>query len=137
MADYRAELEALDAEITEMLAPIPDESRVLVTSHESLNYFADRYHFEVVGTVIPAMSTMAETNAADLADLAERIEERGVTAIFTDGATSNADAEALGERLGVAVVPLVTDSLTTDADTDTYVEMMRHNATLVAEQLVP
>ena len=137
VADYRAELEALDTEITELLAPIPDESRVLVTSHESLSYFADRYDFEVIGTVIPSMSTMAETNAADLAELADEIEYHGVTAIFTDAAASSADAEALGERLGVSVVALVTDSLTDDADSDTYVEMMRHNATLIAEQLAP
>ncbi|MCB0965800.1 MAG: zinc ABC transporter substrate-binding protein [Ilumatobacter sp.] len=135
--EYRAELESLDAEIESMLAPIPDDARVLVTSHESLAYFADRYGFEIVGTVIPSMSTMAETNAADLAELSDEIERHGVEVIFTEEMSSAADAEALADRLGVAVVPLVTDSLTDDPDTDTYVEMMRHNAGLIAEQLVP
>ena len=135
--EYRAELEALDAEIESMLAAIPDDARVLVTSHESLAYFADRYGFEVVGTVIPSMTTMAETNAADLAELAEEIEYHGVEVIFTEEQASTAEADALADRLGVAVVPLVTDSLTDDPDRDTYVEMMRTNATLIAEQLAP
>jgi len=132
---YRAELEELDGEIAGMLAAIPAADRVMVTSHDSLAYFADRYDFEIVGTVIPSTNTLAQTNAADLADLAETIERRGVTAIFTEQLESTADAEALAERLDVRVVPLVTDALTDDAPT--YIEMMRGNATSIAEALTP
>jgi zinc/manganese transport system substrate-binding protein len=135
--EYRAELVALDAAIEALLADIPDDARVLVTSHDSLAYFADRYGFEIVGTVIPSTSTLAETNAADLAELADAIEARNVPAIFTEELESTSDADALAERLGVQVVPIVTDSLTDDPATDTYVEMMRHNATLIAEALAP
>jgi zinc/manganese transport system substrate-binding protein len=135
--EYRAELVALDAEIEALLADLPDDARVLVTSHDSLAYFADRYGFEIVGTVIPSTSTLAETNAADLAELADAIEVRNVPAIFTEELESTADADALAERLGVRVVPIVTDSLTDDPATDTYVEMMRHNASLIAQALAP
>ena len=135
--EFAAELTALDAEITELLADIPPAQRVLVTSHDSLAYFADRYDLEVIGTVIPSTNTLAQTNAADLADLADLIEARGVPAIFTEALESTADADALAERLGVAVVPLVTDALTDDPATDTYVEMMRSNATQIAEALTP
>jgi zinc/manganese transport system substrate-binding protein len=135
--DYRSELVALDAEIEDLLAGVPADSRVLVTSHDSLAYFADRYDFEIVGTVIPSTSTLAETNAADLGELAETIEARNVPAIFTEELESTADADALAERLGVQVVPIVTDSLTDDPDSDTYVEMMRHNARLIAGALAP
>ena len=136
-AAYAAELTELDADITGLLADIPPAQRVMVTSHDSLAYFADRYDLEVIGTVIPSTSTMAETNAADLADLADLIEECGVRAIFTEALESTADADALAERLGVDVVPLVTDALTDDPDTDTYVEMMRSNATRIADALTP
>ena len=132
---YAAELTDLDAEITELLADIPPARRIMVTSHDALAYFADRYDLEVIGTVIPSTNTLAQTNAADLADLADLIEERGVPAIFTEELESTADADALAERLSVAVVPLVTDALTDDADT--YVEMMRSNATKIAEALTP
>ena len=136
-ADYRAELLALDAEITELLAPIPAASRLMVTSHDSLAYFAYRYDLEIVGTVIPSTNTLAETNAADLAALADTIEARGVRVVFTEQLESSNDADRLAERLGVRVIPLVTDALTDDPATDTYVEMMRTNATAIAEALAP
>jgi zinc/manganese transport system substrate-binding protein len=135
--EYRAELLALDDDITATLAVVPDTSRVLVTSHDSLEYFADRYGFEIIGTVIASTNTLAETNAADLATLADVIEQYNVPAIFTEELESTADADALAARLGVEVVPLVTDSLTDDPDTDTYLEMMRHNAAAIAAALEP
>jgi ABC-type Zn uptake system ZnuABC Zn-binding protein ZnuA len=134
---YGEQLRALDREIAACIERIPAERRKLVTSHDSLAYFADRYGFEVVGTVIPASNTLAETSAADLAALADVIEQRGVPAIFTEQLESTADADALAERLGVRIVPLVTDSLVDDPAGDTYVEMLRANATKIAEALAP
>jgi ABC-type Zn uptake system ZnuABC Zn-binding protein ZnuA len=135
--DYRAELLALDAEIVALIDSVPAEDRVMVTSHDSLAYFAERYGIEIVGTVIPSTNTLAETNAADLASLEDLIAERGVTAVFTERLESSNDADQLAERLGVTVVALVTDALTDDPATDTYVEMMRSNATAIAKALTP
>ena len=128
--DYRSELTALDAEISELVASVPTTSRNLVTNHDALGYFADRYDFTVIGTVIPSTSTMAATNPADLADLAALIEESGVTTIFTDAESSDVDAAALAERLdGVRVTPLLTGSLTSGVeDGRDYVTLMRTNA---------
>lgn len=134
---YVQDLLQLDAEITELLAPIPAASRLMVTSHDSLAYFADRYDLEIVGTVIPSTNTLAETNAADLAALADTIEALGVRVVFTEQLESSNDADRLAERLGVRVVPLVTDAITDDPATDTYVEMMRSNATAIARALTP
>lgn len=135
--DYVLELERLDQDIAELLAPIPADGRVMVTSHDSLAYFADRYDIEIVGTVIPSTNTLAETSAADLAALADLIDERGVRAIFTERLESSGDADALADRLGVQVVPLVTDALTDDPASDTYLEMMRSNAESIAQALAP
>ncbi len=104
-SDYGAELEQLDREISDLIGAVPAADRLMVTSHDSLAYFADRYDLEIVGTVIPSTNTLAQTDAAGLADLADVIEERGVTAIFTEELESTADAEALADRLGVARRP--------------------------------
>lgn len=130
---YRAELLDLDAELLEILAAVPAADRLLVTSHDSLAYLAARYGFEVVGTVIPSTSTMAESSAGQLADLARLVEARSVPAIFTDAFESVDDAEALASRLGIPLVPLVTGALTDTAPT--YAEMMRSNATTIADAL--
>ncbi len=132
--DYMDELEALDGEIRATLAVIRDDARYLVTNHDAFGYFANRYDFEVVGTVIPSLSTLAETNPADLADLAAVIEELDIPTVFSEEQTSARDAEALADAIpGLTVVALDTGSLR-DTDDD-YLSMMRRNATAIAEAL--
>ena len=135
--EYVAELEALDTEMEATLDVVPPERRLLVTNHEVFAYFADRFDFEVVGAVIPSLTTGAQASAADLDDLAALIDETGVPAIFaeTTGSTELADALA-GEVGDVEVVELFTESLGDEGSgAETYLEMMRTNADLVAGAL--
>lgn len=134
---YVAELEALDAEVAELTSSVPPERRVLVTNHDSLDYFADRYGFEVLGTVIPGPGTLAETNPADLEALARAVAEAGVPAVFAEEQHSDADAEALADRVGdVEVVTLHTDALgESGSGAETYLEMIRSNGEQVAAAL--
>ena len=44
---------------------IPAERRLLVTNHEALGYFAKRYGFEIVDTIIASLSSEAGTSAQD------------------------------------------------------------------------
>ena len=136
--DYVAELDALDAEIVNLVDGIPAENRVLVTNHEVFGYFADRYGFEVIGAVIPSGSTADAVSAGELAELAEVLEEEGVPAIFGDTSASNAVAETLAAEVGgeVAVIELFSESLG-DADSEgaTYIDMVRTNANRISEAL--
>lgn len=135
---YAAELTALDAEIDLLLAGIADDQRRIVTNHEAFGYFADRYRFEVIGTVIPGGSTLAESSAADLADLVAEIEEEGVTAIFAENTNPSALAEAVAGELGteISVYELYSDSLgEPGSPAETYIGMIRANAQTVASAL--
>jgi zinc/manganese transport system substrate-binding protein len=134
-SDYRAQLVALDHELTQRFTDIPVSNRVLVTSHDSLEYFARRYELDIVGAVIASTNTMAETNPADLAKLADLIAAKGVTTIFTEQLESTADAEALAARLDVAVVALITDALSDEPPGDTYIGMLRSNAEAIASAI--
>ena len=132
--DFIDELEALDTEIADDLSAVPSDRRFLVTNHDALGYFAERYGFEVVGTVIPSLSTLAETNPADLADLAAIIEELDIPTVFSEVQASARDADALADAIpGLTVVALDTGSLR-DTDDD-YLSMMRRNVTAIAEAL--
>ena len=51
---------------------LPRGARKLVTDHDALGYFASRYGLEVVGTVIPAHTTVAQPSAGELAELARQ-----------------------------------------------------------------
>lgn len=134
---YLAELADLHRDITESLAPVPAAQRKLVTNHDSLGYFADRYDFEVIGTVIPATTTLAEPSPADLEELAHVIEENGVPAIFAEALHGAGEATALAEHLdGVTIASLYTGALgEAGSGAETYVAMMRHNARTIAGAL--
>jgi ABC-type Zn uptake system ZnuABC Zn-binding protein ZnuA len=134
---YIAELNELDAEVSEILSSLTDEQRVLVTNHEVFGYFADNYGFEVVGSVIPSGTTADGANAQALAELAEVISAEGVPAIFADTSSSDELVQTLADEVGdIEVVELFSESLG-DADSDggTYIDMVRANANRIAGAL--
>ncbi|MBP1626783.1 MAG: zinc/manganese transport system substrate-binding protein [Holophagaceae bacterium] len=107
-------LDALDLEIRKTVDALPVERRKLVTGHESLGYFAQRYGFTLVGAVIPGMSTEGAGSAASMARLKRLIREQGVTAIFTEVGTSPRTVEALARETQVRALPLATHTLPAD-----------------------
>ncbi len=137
IAAYTDELTALDAELAAVVAELADDRRLLVTNHHSLGYFADRYGFEVIGTVIPSATSLASTNPADLERLAAQITAAGVPAIFAETQHSSEDTEALADRLdGVEVVTLQTDTLgKPGSDTATYVGWLRATTQQIIDAL--
>ena len=137
LASYLAELEAVDAEVAAKVEQLPAESRELVTNHEALGYFADRYGFEVIGTVIPTPASMAQASPAQLEELAEIIEHAGIKAIFAETLHSVDDVEALAARVGdVEVVTLYTGSLgPSGSGAEDYLGFLLTNADLIVDAL--
>ncbi len=134
---YSGELAALDLEIAALLGELPADHRLLVSSHDSLPWFADRYGFEVVGTVVGSSSTLAQARPAHLEELADLMVERSIPAIFTEVGEASPDSEALADRIGgVVVVPLYTEALgPSGSGADSYIGLMRTNAQRVADGL--
>jgi ABC-type Zn uptake system ZnuABC Zn-binding protein ZnuA len=134
-AAYIAELETLDAWVMEQVATLPEDQRRLVTSHEALAYYANRYGLELIGTAFGSLSTEAgDPAAADIAALVAEIQAQNVPAIFAEN-TSNPDLmEAVAAEAGVTLAPtLYTDALgPAGSGVDTYVDLIRTNT----EQIV-
>jgi zinc/manganese transport system substrate-binding protein len=131
-ADLENRLDSLHNEISKIVAAIPQENRKLVTGHESMGYFAWRYGFELIGVIIPSLSSQAGVSAADLAELKKAIEDNQVKKIFTELGTSPAVANAIGEETGVKVVVLPTHTLPADGS---YFTFMRNLATVITDTL--
>lgn len=123
-ADLQQRLVDLDAEARETLAVVPETGRKLVTGHESMGYFADRYGFQIVGTVIPGLSSQGEVSAGELAALKAQIEAEGVSAIFTEIGTPAAVVEAVGRETGVEVVELPSHTLPDDGSYFTFIRQV-------------
>jgi zinc/manganese transport system substrate-binding protein len=132
---YVEKLRALDDEIERCMRRVPPEKRKLVTTHDSLGYFAERYGVEVVGSVIPALSTQAQPSAKDVDDLVDQIEDQGVEAIFPEAAVSERLQRAISRESGAEVGrELWTDSLGGEGSgAETYIDAMRVNADALAE----
>jgi zinc/manganese transport system substrate-binding protein len=122
-------LAALDSEIKQIMSGFTCE---LVSGHDEMGYFADRYSCEVIGAVIPSLSTTSEASAGELADLKAEVEARGVAAIFTGLGTSPDVAEQLASELGVKAVTLSTHFLDGAAN---YQEFMLRMVNQIAEAL--
>ncbi len=134
---YDAELAAVASDMEAILAVVPADNRLLVTSHDSLAYFARRFDFTVIGAVIPSTSTMAEADPASLAALAELIETTGVRSIFAEPEHSADETTALADRVaGVDVVLIHTGTLgEAGSGSDTYAGFLRTNAQIIADSL--
>ncbi|HRL10629.1 MAG TPA: metal ABC transporter substrate-binding protein [Aggregatilineales bacterium] len=137
-ANTAAYIEALDGLAHDFIAPsvatIPDGQRVLVTNHGTLGYFAARYGFEVVGTVIPGASTSAEPSAEQVAALVDTVRAEGVLAIFADSTVNTRLAEQVASETGVQFVRLYTDSFG-DNEASNYVDYIRYNVSAIVTVL--
>jgi ABC-type Zn uptake system ZnuABC Zn-binding protein ZnuA len=135
---YLAKLAALDGEIMTTVNTLPKENRKLVTSHDALGYFAQRYGFEIVGSVIASLSTEAgEPSAQDIVALVNGIRQQGVKAIFLESQSNPKLVERVASEAGVVIGPeLYTDALgATGSAGATYIDAMRHNARVIVEAL--
>lgn len=133
---YSAELTALDVWIKEQVDLIPVEKKLLVTNHGAFGYFAERYGFTVVGTVIESFSSDASPSAQQMADLIDQIKSSGAPAIFLDAADNRALAQQIAEESGaVLVTDLHLESLTDGDPAANYIDMMKYNVTQIVNAL--
>lgn len=130
---YSAELQKLDDDIRARFAAIPAAERKLVTDHDNLGYLADAYDFTVLGAVVPSLSTMASPSAQELAALQDQIKAEGARVILVGTTVNPATAQQMAQDTGAHVVTIYTDSLSDAAGpAATYLDMMRHNAEVIA-----
>ena len=135
---YRSRILEANDEITSMIEAVPPGRRMMVTNHFSYGYYADRYGITLLGTVIPAATTGAETSAADFAALVDLLEREGVSVVFGSTTEPTTLAEALSEEVGyeVKVVKLYTGSLgEAGSGAETYIDMMLSSTRLIVENL--
>ena len=107
--DLTTKLQVLDGEVESIIKSL-DECK-LVSGHDEMGYFADRYGCEVIGVIIPSFTTTSEATAGELAELKKLVEQNKVPAIFTGLGVSPDTANQLAKELGVEAVTLSTHYL--------------------------
>ena len=131
---YIAELAALDAEIREAVAALP-EGALVITSHDAFRYFTHAYGLAFDAPV--GTSTEVEATARDVARLIETIRANDIRAVFAESLTDARLIEQIAREAGVPVAgTLYSDALSPpDGPAGTYIDMMRHNISLISEGL--
>jgi len=117
--ELAASLLSLDAQVADLITALG--SCTIVTGHDELGYFADRYGCEVVGAVIPSFSTTAEASAGELSDLKDLIEQYDVKTLFTSLGTSSDVVERLVSELDIRAVELTTHFMSGAQSYDAFV----------------
>ena len=133
---YIAKLQALDGWIQDQVAQIPSDRRLLVTDHESLGYFSQRYGFTVIGEILQSVSSVASPSAQQIAALIDQIKATKAPAVFLDASDNPNLAKQIAEETDVKVVTdLHLESLTDGPPAGTYVDMMKYDISQIVSAL--
>ena len=133
---YRTRLDELDTWAKGEVETIPAENRKLVTDHDTFGYLAAHYGFDLIGAVLPSVSSDAEPSAQQLADVIALIRENSVPAVFVSNEVNATLARQVGEDTGAKLIPVYVESLTTGGrEADTYEAFMRYNIGRIVEGL--
>ena len=137
---YKAQLEALHAYGSASIDTIPEQSRILVTSHDAFNYFGRAYGLDVQG--VQGLSTESEAGLQRINELVDLLVEKKVSAVFIESSVprKNIDSLVEGARAkghDVAVGgELYSDAMGESGTYEgTYIGMLDHNITLVTRGL--
>ncbi|MSR49090.1 MAG: hypothetical protein EXS07_03480 [Gemmataceae bacterium] len=135
---YLKRLEELDLWVLAQVEMLPKDQRKLVTCHDTFGYFANRYGFQVLGTLLSSFSTEAsDPSPVTFAKLVESIKAAKVPAIFAENIQNPKVMERLASEAGVKLAPpLFTDALgKPGSQGDTYENMIRSNVTTIVDAL--
>ena len=124
------ELAALDTELLSLFSAI--DNCQLVTGHNELGYFVDRYGCTVVAAIISSTSTNAEASARNTEFVIDVIKTHSAKVIFTSLGTNPKTAEQVAREADAQLVTISTHFLGTSND---YVAFMRTLGTTIATSL--
>jgi zinc/manganese transport system substrate-binding protein len=124
---YLAKLDALDREVREAIAKIPESRRKVISTHDAFGYFAAAYGVEFIAPL--GVSTESEASARDIAGIISQIRTSKIPAVFLENISDPRLIRRISAETGAKVGgTLYSDSLTGEkGDAPTYIDMVRHN----------
>ncbi|MFT4521630.1 MAG: manganese/zinc/iron transport system substrate-binding protein [Bacteroidia bacterium] len=137
---YLAEIDSVHTVCMNLVASLPIEKRILITSHDAFSYFGQRYNFEVRG--LQGISTLSESGLKDVTDMVNYIINNKVKAVFIENSVPQKALKSVLEgcqekgnevRIGGE---LFSDALGADRTPEgTYLGMLHYNVSTVVSAL--
>jgi zinc/manganese transport system substrate-binding protein len=124
---YLAKLDALDREVREAVAQIPEARRKVISTHDAFGYFAAAYGIAFIAP--QGVSTESEPSARDIAAIITQIRTGKIPAVFLENISDPRLMRRISAETGARIGgTLVSDSLTAEnGAAPTYIDMVRHN----------
>ena len=131
--NYKDKLNALDLETKNLIATIPSDQRIFITTHEALGYLEARYDLEVKATVIPSITTEDTATPKQLVHVIEEIKEHGIKVLFMESESPTKSAEVIAQETGIDLVSgLWVETL---QEGQSYIDFMKSNVNIIVENL--
>ena len=134
-AAYVTEIESLDSQVKAMINALPESARTIITSHDAFQYFGRDYGLTFLAP--QGLSTDSEASARDVAQLIEQIRAEGIAAVFVENVADPRLLQQIATETGTTVGGELYPGALSDKDgpAATYLDLIEHNATTIANAL--
>lgn len=137
---YLDKLNALHDEVKTGIASIPEDQRILITSHDAFTYFGNAYDIDI--NALQGISTVTEFGLKDITNMVNSIVEKKTKAIFVESSVAPKSLEAVvkgckGKGHDVKIGgTLFSDAMGEEGTPGgTYIGMIRHNLKTIVNNL--
>jgi len=130
---YLSSLDELQRWIRVKLTELPRERRKLVTSHDSLGYFARDYGFTIYP--VKGISTAEDPSSQHVKEIIGVIKDQGVKAIFFETIENPRAVTQISSESGTRTGGTLYSDGLGETEASTYESMMRHNVETIVDGL--
>lgn len=138
--EYTQKLDELHEWVKNEIEGIPDNNRILITSHDAFGYFGKAYNIDVKG--LQGISTSTEFGLNDVSSMVDMIVKNDIKAVFVESTISerslNAVVEACKSKNHNLIIggTLYSDAMgNKGTDAGNYIGMVRHNVSTIVSAL--
>jgi ABC-type Zn uptake system ZnuABC Zn-binding protein ZnuA len=134
-AAYRKKLQDLDQYILAQIKTIPEQQRILITSHDAFQYYGRKYGIRLES--ILGTSTDAQVQTSDYSKVDRVIRESGVPAVFIESTVNPKMLQQLARSNDITIGgSLFSDSIgDKDSDAPSYLAMLKYNTDVIVKAL--
>ncbi len=126
-AAYLGKLDALEKDVRDAIAKIPQANRKVITNHEAFAYMGAAYGLRFIAP--QGISTDAAPSAQSVARIIRQIRQEKIPAVFVENVADTRLAERIAKESGAKLGgTLFSDQLSpAGGPAGTYIDMVRHN----------
>ena len=129
---YTDQLEDLDKWASDSMSAVPEQDRVLFSSHDAFGYFSNEYGVKFIGSALSDFNHQQDATSSHIDEQVKKVRESGAKAIFAENSNNSKSIEAIARAAGVKAVTsddaLYGDSLgVPGSEGETYIGSIVHN----------